>query len=207
MSSWCLHWRSSSPCSSSCFSYFGGFVSLLQFLCLFQSELYCGHSLMFRCWFICRVSWSLLVRKTLSMLFFLIGSSIYCCMHCSCANYKKAFAWTWFLWVPPSAVSICQSIIGKFRSLVNMIFDIVFPISLSFVLNSFKFHGTAKFFCWAVWRMVHLNNNNIAFFHVYELVFNIWVRLEFYFRMGAVLVIFSFFWTAQFRKKLLSWFS
>ena len=45
---------------------------------------------------ICRVSWSLLVRKSSSMLFFLLGFSIYCCKHCSCANCRKAFAWTWF---------------------------------------------------------------------------------------------------------------
>ena len=78
-------------CSSSCFSLFGGFVSLLQFLCLFQCELYFGHSGVL-VMIICRVSWSLLVRKTLSMLFFLVGSSIYCSKHCSCANCRKSFA-------------------------------------------------------------------------------------------------------------------
>ena len=32
--------------------------------------------------YLCRVSWSLLVRKSSCMLFFLVGSSIYCCKHC-----------------------------------------------------------------------------------------------------------------------------
>ena len=36
------------PVAHVAFLNFGGFVSLLQFLGLLQSELYCGHSLMFR---------------------------------------------------------------------------------------------------------------------------------------------------------------
>ena len=55
---------------------------------------------------ICRVSWLLLVRKTISILFFYPWPSIYCCMHCSFANCRKAFAWTWFSCFPPSADSI-----------------------------------------------------------------------------------------------------
>ena len=54
-----------------------------------------------------RVSLSLLVRKTSSMLCFLVGSSTYCCKHCSSANCRKEFAWTWFSCVPTSAVFIC----------------------------------------------------------------------------------------------------
>ena len=75
------------------------------------------------------------------MLFFFVGSSIYCSKHWSCANCRKAFAWTWFLCVPPSAICICQSIIGKFRSPVN------------------------------------INYSNIMFLHVYQLIFNTWVRV------------------------------
>ena len=72
---------------------------------------------------------------------------------------------------PPSAVSICQSIIGKLRSPVNMMFGIGFLISNSFVLNSFK--GLLNFSVGQSGGRYTLISNNIAFFHVYELVFNI----------------------------------
>ena len=44
-----------------------------------------------------------------------------------------------------SVVSFCQSTIEKIRSPVNMIFGIVFPISINFVLNSPKGKGLINF--------------------------------------------------------------
>ena len=65
---------------------------------------------MFPVMIICRVSWSLLVRKTSSMLFFLVGSSIYCCKHCSCANCKRKYR--------------CQQIIKPKKNVLNQIKEI-----------------------------------------------------------------------------------
>ena len=87
---------------------------------------------------ISQVSWSLLVRKTSSILFFLIGSSIYCCKHCSCANYKRHLLEPDLYGLHRLLFPFASQLIGKFRFAVNMIFGIGFPISISFVLNSFK---------------------------------------------------------------------
>ena len=90
---------------------------------------------------------------------------------------RSALSWNTrqdFLKIHPG-ISICQLIIGKFWSPVNMIFGIGFPIFISFVLNSFK--GLLNFSVGqSGGRYTHINNDNIAFFHVYELVLNIWVR-------------------------------